>query len=242
MCFQGVCVCGGGSCFVCTLGDPPPGGDLPLHSRVFALQKLPEHTVQKYLGCSPCRSSGGKTIAHSYTLFSGHEVTSSRKWTACRWTVFQSCVAKKLAAVQVQPGRSDGVWPGWSLAVGKTSSARRSAVPLACSCSSPAVACALNCGQTAACDSLPCVMWEESELWCHSIQIGRCLDTHMHRKQGRCLCLGIGAALFVPLWLQEAGGVGWGGTLRDADQHWPGSYSSCPDNHVSLCMNSIHVM
>lgn len=47
----------GGLCFVCT-----PGDALPSILLVFVLQKLPEHTVEKQLRCSPCQSSRGKTV------------------------------------------------------------------------------------------------------------------------------------------------------------------------------------
>lgn len=84
-----------------------------------------------------------------------------RKWTACRFFFLSG------------PAWWNQSWASgvkmsaccWWQAVGKTSLAQHCAVPLGCSCSSPAVACVLDCGQTAACDSLPCVMWEGPKMW-----------------------------------------------------------------------------
>lgn len=74
-------------CFVCTLGG--------IHLPPFTVFALPEHTVEKYLGCSPCRS-----------------------------------------IMEVFPEN------GLSCTV-------RTVVPLACSCSSPAVACDRLCNTRA---------------------------------------------------------------------------------------------
>lgn len=44
------CASRGGAAFgfVCILGDPSPGGDLPSIHKCLLLQKLPEHTADKY--------------------------------------------------------------------------------------------------------------------------------------------------------------------------------------------------
>ena len=101
----------------------------------------------QYLERAPCRSGGGKSNQVFY-----FRSRSSRDW---RPADFQPCVVKLAAAPFRQCVYAyvcACVW-WWSWSGGKTSSTRCSAVPLACSCSSPVVACALHCGQTAACDS-----------------------------------------------------------------------------------------
>lgn len=130
-----------GLCFVYIQGDPLPGGDLHCIYECLLCRSCQDSPVKKYLGCSPCCSSGGKTITYSYSV-SRSWITMSGKWTPCTWAVFYCCVAK-LAAVQVLFHRSDSVW-WWLWAGGKTSFTQRSAVPLACSHSSPVVASARN--------------------------------------------------------------------------------------------------
>jgi len=125
--------------------------------RVCVAEVVPEHTVDKYLGCSPCRSSGHiENITCSDSVF--RSWSSSRKWTAPWANPFflLHFVFLSSSCAEVQLLRWESVrW--WSRAGGKTSSTQPPAVPLACS------SCVLNGGQTTACDSLPCVTWEVSE-------------------------------------------------------------------------------
>lgn len=145
------------------------GCALPSILLVFVLQKIPEHTFRKW-------DIAGLLSMPGLQSEDGHQAPAAENELLPLLDIFPcSCVVKTKSSPRLQIHVQQ-----WWQVVGKTSSGQRSAMPLACSCSSPAVACELNFGQTAACDSLPCVMWEVAKWrsgWCY-MQTGQCLDTH----------------------------------------------------------------
>lgn len=151
ICFQWV---GGGEGefrFLCAYwGDPLLGGDLA--------------SIHKCLLCRSCQNTPWRNTwdalragavqkrqSHTRPVFPGYEVLTAEKEQPA-----DELHGKTSSCAESEAEFSSSVqlawW--WSWVVGKTSFTQRSAVPLACSCPSPVVVCALDCVQTTACDSL----------------------------------------------------------------------------------------